>query len=204
MLADRRNSPCSGRPSTSSAHGLHQVAPRHRGDRAGHLAWSATAGRRSDVLTELLHLAPGAAGEAEFDALAGLAPRGRRLADPRAVGSAIRSLAATISLKASAILPSRPSLVARASVPRSRHRASACRALQQVVRGIEAFVRWLAAACLSTGTRRRTEIGHEISPTRWPRIQGLGAASVVIRMIALDVFKRENVKTAICDANRVR
>ena len=62
------------------AHGLQQVALRHRGDGVGHF------GRGPQEIVDqrverLLHLAPGAAGHAEFYALARLALLADRLAD---------------------------------------------------------------------------------------------------------------------------
>ena len=80
IVAERRNSPCSGRPSTSRPHGLQQVALRHRGDRAGHRR-----GRPQQIVDQrvdrALHLAPGAVRQAELDALAGLAFAADDLAD---------------------------------------------------------------------------------------------------------------------------
>ena len=61
-------------------HGLQQVALRHGGDRAGHFA-----GRPQQVVDQRVdrafHVGPGAAGEVELDALAGLALAADHLAD---------------------------------------------------------------------------------------------------------------------------
>ncbi len=108
MVAERRNSPSSGRPSTSSAHGLPQVALGHGGQRARDL------GRRPQQVVDQrvdrgFHLAPGADRPPELHAL----PRLALLADDRARRVRVRAAmrwrsTRRCSLKASAILPSMP------------------------------------------------------------------------------------------------
>ena len=109
------------------AHGLQQVALRDRGDRAGHLA-----GRPEQIVDQRVdrafHLAPGAVGQAEADALARLALAADHLARrARAAGPCAR-WRTTISLKVSAILPSIPvrSPAIRTEKSPTRMACSAC------------------------------------------------------------------------------
>ena len=80
MFAERRNSPFERAAVDVEPHGLQQIALRHRGDRAGHFG-----GRPQQIVDQridrCLHLAPGAARQAEPDALAGLALAADDLAD---------------------------------------------------------------------------------------------------------------------------
>ena len=80
ISAERRNSPFSGRPSTSSCTVCRQVALRHRGDGARHFR-----GRPKQIVDQRIdgcfHLAPGAVGQAEAHALAGAAFAADDLAD---------------------------------------------------------------------------------------------------------------------------
>ena len=98
MVAERRNSPSSGRPSTSSAHGLQQVALRDRGDRARHLG-----GRPQQVVDQRvdrrLHLAPGAARAGRTSTRWRVLPCLPTTWPTRSSSAAIRPFAATMSLK---------------------------------------------------------------------------------------------------------
>ena len=80
ILAERRNSPSSGRPSTSSRTVCVKIALRHGGDRAGDFG-----GRAQQVFHQRVdrdfHLAPGAPGLVEPRAFAGLAFLADHLAD---------------------------------------------------------------------------------------------------------------------------
>ena len=122
MVAERRNSPLSGRPSTSSAHGLQQVALGDRGDRARHLR-----GRPQQVVDQGVdrgfHVAPGAVRQAERRAAGSCLPC-RRPARRAPAAAAMRWLAATMSLKVSAILPGDAGPGRPAGAPRNRRRAS--------------------------------------------------------------------------------
>ena len=106
MLADLQELALQRAAVDVEPHGLQQVALRDRGDGARHF------GRRPQEVVDqgvdrALHLAPGAAGEPDAHALAGLAFAADHLADPfELAGHAL--LAATISLKVSAILPMMP------------------------------------------------------------------------------------------------
>ncbi|MEY9616069.1 hypothetical protein ABIF21_008943 [Bradyrhizobium elkanii] len=137
MFADCRNSPRSGPALDVELHGLQQVALRHRGDRAGDFA-----GRPQQIVDQrvdrTLHIGPGAAGEAEIDALAGLSLAADDLADARQllrhalVGGCdfvegVRDLAVDAEIVA-------------AHPNREVAGAHRLQRLQQVVRGIEASV----------------------------------------------------------------
>ncbi len=80
ISAERRNSPLQRPAVDVELHGLQQVALRHRGDRARHFG-----GRPQQIVDQRVdrgfHLAPGALGEAEAHALAGLAFAADHLAD---------------------------------------------------------------------------------------------------------------------------
>ena len=88
-------------------HGLQQIALRHRGDRAGHFAC-----RPQQIVDQgvdrAFHVDPGPAGEPEAGRAAGSCPSRPTTWPTRSSCCAMRSLAATISLKVSAILPSMP------------------------------------------------------------------------------------------------
>ena len=122
MVASRRNSPCSGRPSTSRR----TVCSRSPCATAV-MAWvTAVVGHsRSSIswLTEV-SMPPQAPPDRPRRTRVRVLPSRPTTWPTRSSSCAIRSLDATISLNVSAILPSRPVLVGRAGGPRNCRCAS--------------------------------------------------------------------------------
>ena len=107
IVAERRNSPSRGRPSTSRRTVCEQVALGDRRQRARHLG-----GRPEQVVDQRvdrgLHLAPGAPGALEPRRAGASCPACRPPGRRARARRPSLALAATMSLKVSAILPSRP------------------------------------------------------------------------------------------------
>ena len=112
MVAERRNSPFSGRPSTSSG-----MVCRRSPLATAVMVRVTAVGRPEQVIDQRIdrgfHVAPGAARRGRTHPRAGFCLPGPRLGRPARVAEPCADWRETISLKVSAILPARPVQVSR-------------------------------------------------------------------------------------------